>query len=222
MAVTVVKVGGSLLEDRRHLARLCLELERLARVHKILAVPGGSIFADVVRDVDRTVHLSNIAAHRMAILAMDQFGLLLSDIARRARPVHTLTLARKHMSRGILPILLPSRLVLRWDRVRPSWDVTSDSITAYVAELLHARRLILATDVDGIFTADPKVNRKAKLMKQVSISQLLRWNKRTSIDRFLPRMLGSGVDCYVVNGKHPDRVASILEGSAATYTRVTS
>jgi hypothetical protein len=222
MAVTVVKVGGSLIEDPRGLARLCLELEGLARVHKILAVPGGSIFADVVRDIDQTFHLSNVTAHRMAILAMDQFGLLLSDIARRARSVQTLTLARHHMIRGNLPILLPSRLLLRSDRVRPSWDVTSDSITAYVAELLRARRLILATDVDGIFTADPKVNRKAKLLKQVSISQLLRWNRRTSVDRFLPRMLGSGVECYIVNGKYPERVASILEGNMATYTRVTS
>lgn len=222
MAVTVVKVGGSLLEEPRSLARLCLELEALARAHKILVVPGGSVFADAVRDVDQKVQLSDIVAHKMAILAMDQFGLLLSDIARRARPVYTLTMACKRTRRGILAILLPSRLMVTRDEMKPSWDATSDSIAAYVAQLLHARRIILITDVDGIFTADPKVNPKAKLMKKISTSQLLRWNRRTSVDRFLPRMLESGVDCYVVNGKHPERVASILEGNTTIYTRVIS
>jgi len=222
MAVSVVKVGGSLFEERRSLVRLFIELEALARVHKILVVPGGGVFADTVREVDRRVHLSDIAAHEMAILAMDQYGLLLSDIARRARPVYGMTMASEHMRRGILAILLPSRLMLTRNEMRPSWDATSDSIAAFIAQHLHARRLILITDVDGIFTADPKVNPKAKLIKHVSASQLLRWNKRTSVDSFLPRVLQSGIDCYVVNGKHPERVESILKGTPATYTRVTT
>ena len=41
MVEAVVKVGGSLAEDPASLRSLCKELERLARKHRILVVPGG-------------------------------------------------------------------------------------------------------------------------------------------------------------------------------------
>ena len=76
----VLKVGGSLAEYPTSLERLCKELAIFAKDHKILVVPGGGRFADVVRGFDKTYCLSSIVAHKMAILAMDQFGLFLSDI----------------------------------------------------------------------------------------------------------------------------------------------
>ena len=76
----VLKVGGSLAEYPTSLKRLCRKLAVFAKDHKILIVPGGGTFADAVRDFDKTHGLSSTVAHKMAILAMDQFGLFLSDI----------------------------------------------------------------------------------------------------------------------------------------------
>jgi aspartokinase-like uncharacterized kinase len=43
-------------------------------------VPGGGEFADVVRCLDERFSLTCGVSHRMAILGMDQYGLLLSDL----------------------------------------------------------------------------------------------------------------------------------------------
>lgn len=221
MVEAVVKVGGSLAEDPASLRALCKELERLARKHRILVVPGGGRFADSVREIDYRVHLSDTIAHKMAILSMDQFGLLLSDILRNARMVYTLEEAKERSKAGTLSILLPSRLMFQEDPLEHSWEVTSDSIAAFIAGLLHAKRLILVTDVDGIFTYDPKEDPNARMVGKLSANELLDWNKRTSVDKFLPRiLLKTRLDCYVVSGKHPERIKAILKGEKTLCTQI--
>jgi len=218
-----VKVGGSLAEEPLKLKALCSELAILAESHRISIVPGGGKFADVVREFDRIFGLSDTIAHKMAILAMDQFGLFLSQITPRSGISYTLQGLKKISEAGFPAILLPSRLMFREDPLAHSWDVTSDSIAAYIASKLNARKVILVTDVDGIFTNDPKTDPTAKLISQISAAELSSWNMRTSVDRFLPRLLAKiGVDCYVVDGKRPERIKTILEDERAVCTRIVS
>ncbi len=216
----VLKVGGSLAEYPASLKKLCKELASFAKNYEILVVPGGGKFADVVRDFDKNYNLSNTMAHKMAILAMDQFGLFLSDITPSSYVSHSLEKVKKSLS-GTVPIFLPSRFIFRKDTLESSWNVTSDSITAYIAAMLHAEKLILVTDVDGIFTANPKKNLNAKLIAEVSVKQLLRWNKRTSVDQNLPKILSkTKLDCYVVSGRHPRRIRAVLEDRKSVYTHI--
>lgn len=217
----VIKIGGSLAEDLANLKTTCRELENLVKTHRILIVPGGGRFADSVRDLDQEIHLSDATAHKMAILAMDQFGLLLSDLMTGARVVYTLEGVKKLSKNGIPLIFLPSRLMFQKDPLEHSWDVTSDSIAAYVAGQLRAKKLILVTDVDGIFSGNPKVDSNARLEEELSVDELLKWDKRTSVDRFLPRMLmNARVSCYVVNGKYPERIRAILDDEKTVCTRI--
>jgi aspartokinase-like uncharacterized kinase len=76
---TVIKVGGGLLSQPGALDRIATALTAVGRHHRILVVPGGGPFADVVRDIDRCAGLSADAAHWMAILAMEQFAHLLAS-----------------------------------------------------------------------------------------------------------------------------------------------
>jgi hypothetical protein len=217
----VLKVGGSLAEYPASLRSLCKKLASLAKVHKILIVPGGGRFADIVRNFDKAYGLSNRVAHEIAVLAMDQFGLFLSDITPNSYVTYSLEKAKNSRS-GTLPIFLPSRLIFRKDPLEHSWDVTSDSIAAYIAGRLHAKKLILVTDVDGIFTENPKKSLDAKLIAEVSAKQLLGWNKRTSVDKTLPKiLLKTKLDCYVVNGKHPKRIKAVLEKQKSVCTHIT-
>ena len=217
----VLKVGGSLAEYLSILKRLCKELASFAEDHEILIVSGGGRFADAVRDFDETHGLSNTVAHKMAILTMDQFGLFLSDITPNSYVSYSLEKA-KSSPKGTLPIFLPSRFMFRKDPLEHNWDVTSDSIAAYIAGRLHAEKLVLVTDVDGIFTENPKKSLDAKLIAEVSAKQLLGWDKRTSVDITLPKLLlMTRVDCYVVNGRHPKRIKAVLEGQKSVYTHIT-
>ena len=217
----VLKVGGSLAEDPTSLRRLCQELSVLAEAYRILIVPGGGEFADTVRKIDKVYGLSNTAPHKMAILAMDQYGLFLSDITPNSIVCYALdevgNYAKEKMS-----IFLPSQHMFREDPLEHSWDVTSDTIAAYIADQVDAKKLILVTDVDGIFSEDPKKSQDSELIQEVSAEELQYWNKRTSVDKSLPKtLLQSNMDCYVVNGRYPERIRLILENKKTVCTHIT-
>jgi len=215
----VIKVGGSLAENPATLKALCTRLSEIAEKHSITVVPGGGKFADVVREFDQRYALSADISHRMAILGMDQFGLLLSRIIPNSCATYLLSDAVQFSEVKVVPIFLPSRLMFQDDQLEPSWDVTSDSIAAYVASRLNADKVILVTDVDGIFKSDPKKHSDAKLISRLSARELLALAQRTSVDRFLPKfLLKARLDCYVVNGAYPARIAAILEGQSTVCT----
>jgi aspartokinase-like uncharacterized kinase len=219
----VVKVGGSLAEEPEQLIALCAKLSALAEKYGLVVVPGGGRFADVVRDSDERFNLSSGVSHRMAILGMDQFGMLLAQITPNSCATYSLEDARQLAETEAAPIFLPSRLLFKKDPLKNSWDVTSDSIAAYVAGRLQAAKLVLVTDVDGIFTEDPKTSEDAVLMERVSPEELLKMNKRTSVDAFLAKLLAeSPVDCYVVNGSYPERVEAVLAGQQAKCTLIST
>jgi aspartokinase-like uncharacterized kinase len=219
----LIKIGGSLAEDPADLSALCNKLGKIAKKHRIVVVPGGGKFADVAREFDQQFALSSDISHRMAILGMDQFGLLLSQIIPNSCTTYLLNDAKQLSEIRTVPIFLPSRLMFQEDPLEHSWDVTSDSIAAYVASRLNADKVILVTDVDGIFTSDPKMHSDAKLINELSASELLKLIQRTSVDRFLPKLLlKTQMDCYVVNGAYPERIEAILAGQHAVYTLVKS
>jgi aspartokinase-like uncharacterized kinase len=219
----VIKVGGSVAENPERLRALCHKLSELAKKYAIIVVPGGGKFADAVREYDQHFALSSDVSHRMAILGMDQFGLLLSQIIPNSRVFRQLESAKELSEAKSVPIFLPSHLMFQADPLESSWDVTSDSIAAYVASRVNAGKVVLVTDVDGVFTSDPKKGSGAKLIERLSAKKLLTLNQRTSVDRYLPKLLlEAQIDCYVVNGKYPDRVEAVLAGQQTTCTLVSA
>jgi aspartokinase-like uncharacterized kinase len=219
----VIKVGGSLAENPPVLRELCKSLGAMGEKLRLVAIPGGGEFADVVREVDRRYALAPSTAHRMAILGMDQFGLLLSEFIPNSRAVYSLDEAKQLSELQKVPIFLPSKLMLQEDPLDASWDVTSDSIAAYIAHRLNADKLVLVTDVDGVFTSDPKSDLAARLIRELAATDLLTLNQRTSVDLFLPKLLlKKKLDCYVVNGTYPARIEAILNGEKTICTHITS
>jgi aspartokinase-like uncharacterized kinase len=217
--VTVIKIGGSLAEDPSTLVRLCKELVIVSKNRRLIVVPGGGKFADTVRYLYDKFTLSDEIAHRMAVLAMDQYGLLLKDMMKEAFLTYGLKDALRASKRGV-SIILTSKIMFSLDPLEHSWMITSDSISALVASLLKAERLILAKDVDGIFTEDPIKKSDVKMFERISASKLLK-ERYGCVDEFLARILiEKQLICYVVNGKHPDRVKSILDGRRDVYTKI--
>ncbi len=217
----VIKIGGSLADNPEALKELCAEVFRIAKKHAILVVPGGGKFADVVRELDSKFALTGAISHKMAILAMDQYGLLLSQVIPSCEALYSLKDAKLLSESGKVAVMLPSKLLFCDDSFEPSWDVTSDSIAAYIAVKVGASKLILVTDVDGIFTEDPKLHKDAVLLSKVLVNELQVLSRRTSVDKFLPEYLTKhSLECYVVNGQHPERVSQILSGNQTTYTQI--
>jgi aspartokinase-like uncharacterized kinase len=221
MGLVVVKVGGSLAMYPQSLRTLCKKLASLSKIHKLVVVPGGGEFADTVRNVDKRFSLSSGAAHRMAILGMDQYGLLLADLTSEFVAISEIDEVPKVMESGKVPVFLPSKLLFNQDPLENSWDVTSDSIALYIAAKLHSEKLVLATDVDGIFTSDPRKDRSARLNQRVTPSELSMNSQRSSVDKALPTsLLMHKISCYVVNGLFPERIEAILDGQDSVYTLI--
>ena len=219
----VVKVGGSLLAEPDALRSLCRALDRASKTWKMALVPGGGPFADEVRLQDKRLGLSAEPTHRMAILAMDQYGLLLCDLLNNAAPAATLRMAINLAGRKRLPVMLPSRFLSTLSSLRSSWDVTSDTIAASLAARLRAQRLILMTDVDGLFTKDPKKYSDAKLIPSISLEELSRTSTRTCVDKELPSQLRKHrLDTWIINGLHSERFDSLIREENLTATRITT
>jgi aspartokinase-like uncharacterized kinase len=142
---TVVKLGGAVLA-----AEPLAALSGIPRNGSTLIVPGGGPFADTVRAVDARLGLGDDAAHWAAILAMDQYAYALAALVHGATLVHEprdLPLADDTAN---LPVLAPYQWLRATDPLPHSWDVTSDSIAAWVAGAVGAERLLLLKPVsDG-------------------------------------------------------------------------
>lgn len=137
----VVKIGGSLL-GTPELARW-LEIFAKFSDGQVVIVPGGSLFADAVREAQNLTNASDAVAHKLAVIAMDQFGLLLAGLnPALATASSELEIAeRGWQHRGI--VWLPSKMVLADDTIPQNWQVTSDSLSAWLANKLGAQQLIL-------------------------------------------------------------------------------
>lgn len=137
----VVKVGGSLLGSP--------ELERWLKIFvkfsdgNIIIVPGGGVFADAVRESQRLSKISDACAHRLAVLAMDQFGLLLANMNPLLATASTEMEIDERTWQHRAIVWLPSKMVLADDTIPQSWDVSSDSLAAWLAQKLDAQHLIL-------------------------------------------------------------------------------
>jgi aspartokinase-like uncharacterized kinase len=113
--------------------------------------------------------------------------------------------------------------MIQENQLENCWDVTSDTIAAHISSILNSKKLILVTDVNGVFTQDPKKVSQAKLIEEISAKELLERKERTSVDKALPEtLLQAKLDCYVVNGNYPKRVKQILENKRTICTHITN
>jgi aspartokinase-like uncharacterized kinase len=210
--LTVVKVGGGLGRGAgdEALRALCRALGELGERHPLLVVPGGAWFADAVREADSRFALPATTSHHMAVLGMEQFGWLLSELIPGAARC-----AEARAAAGRTTVLLPGALPL--DRLPASWQVTSDSIAAWVAGEAGAGRLVLVKEVDGLFAEWPARGDPIARMTAAELAAL----RPAGVDEYLPTLLEAATfETWVINGRDPARLAELLEQGTTVGTRV--
>jgi aspartokinase-like uncharacterized kinase len=150
--LTIVKIGGSLLGS----PDLDVWLSAIrAWGGPAVIVPGGGSFADHVREEQTTLGFDDKTAHHMALLAMEQVAVLLASRCDGFVLAASPTEMMDAIARGKIAVWLPAAMVLAAADVPESWDVTSDSLAAWLAEALGATRLLVvkSRDVIGPVTA---------------------------------------------------------------------
>jgi len=208
-------VGGGLAREAGDgaLRALCAAVGEAGARHRLLVVPGGGDFAGAVRDHDRRFGLRPGTAHRMAILAMNQFGWALADLIPGAATCTELGPVRA----GAVSVLLPAALLEERDPLPPSWEVTSDSIAAWVAGAAGAARLVLVKPVPGLYREWPPADEP---VGELSVGELAAL-RPAGVDAFLATALrDAGVETWVIGGREPARLSELLDTGRTAGTRV--
>ncbi len=139
----VVKLGGSLYRADN----LRTWLAALAQTRPLVVVPGGGPFADTVRRAQARWGFDDASAHLMALLAMEQFGHLICGLQPGLVPAATTQQIGQALARGETPVWLPTAMAMADSAIEQSWQVTSDSLAAWLCGELGAKRLILVKSV---------------------------------------------------------------------------
>ncbi len=106
----------------------------------------------------------------------------------------------------------------------------NDTLAAIVAQSVKADKLILLSDIDGLYTADPHVDPNAKLIPEinkiddtilalagVSKSNLGTGGMVTKLEA-AKICLSCGCDMIITNGNDPDNLYAIMDGKSVGTT----
>jgi aspartokinase-like uncharacterized kinase len=188
----VVKIGGSVASAE--MAERWLEAIAESKA-RIVVVAGGGFFADAVREAQVRHGFSDDAAHDMAILAMQQTAHMLLDRDPHLAPARHLADFGMLLDEGKVPVWMPAELSQGAPDVSRSWDVTSDSLAAWLCGKLAVRDLVLVKSVE---------------CRPTDSFEAL--ERRCTVDMALRRMLPTGVGLHIAG---PGDLAGARDAFAA-------
>jgi len=143
--LTVVKLGGSYAFS----SNLKNWIDAIAAgAGRVVVAPGGGPFADAVRTAQARMGFDDRAAHRMALLAMDQYCYALANLRTELKLVASATAIRRVLLDGGVPVWSATRMVCAAKDIPWSWEVTSDSLAAWLAGRIGAKRVLLVKHVE--------------------------------------------------------------------------
>jgi len=244
---TVVKVGTSTLAystghlNIRHMEKLCRVMSDLKNAgHEMILVSSGAVGMGMGR-LALTERPADLVS-KQAVAAVGQCELMytydklfseynhtiaqillsaddVNDPSHRANFIATVN---RLIEMQVLPVINENDTV--------STDEfgigDNDTLAAIVSANAGAELLILLTDTDGLFTADPRTTPDAELIEHVDEItdeiELLGGNSGTKMGtggmatklRAAKIATGAGCDVVIANGKDPNVLYSIIEGKA--------
>ncbi len=169
MEKVVVSLGGSVLvpgdEDARHLRDLAALLRDVSSRIKLFVVTGGGRIARYYIETGRSLGITE--------RTLDEFGIAVTRLNARLlgaaldgranrQPATTYAQAAQFARR--FPIVLMAG-------TRPGH--TTDRVTASLGRFVRAARIVNATSVDGVYSADPKKNPDARLVARMRFEDLV-------------------------------------------------
>ena len=105
----------------------------------------------------------------------------------------------------------------------------NDTLAAIVAESVGADKLILLSDIDGLYTADPHTNPDAKLIEKVTLIDdallsIAGGSGKMGTGGMVTKLqaakicLDCGCDMVITNGNEPANLYAVLEGKCVGTT----
>ncbi|MEM3555856.1 MAG: UMP kinase [Candidatus Micrarchaeia archaeon] len=214
----VLSVGGSLINpgkpDFAFIKGLAALLKKLSKKHEIAVVCGGGAPAREQASAIRKLGGSEFLADETAVLCTRSNAMLLiAALGEDAYPV--VARSFREAAAGVSS----GKIVLMGGTIP---GITTDTDAALLAELLGARRIVNLSNVDGVYTADPRKERSARKIPQMSFSQLIQLasqhDERKAGTRFIFDVIAckiiarSKIETHFIYGKNLGDVEKAVEG----------
>jgi uridylate kinase len=169
MAVISISIGGSILvpgkPDLELVRALAAILARKARTHKLICVIGGGTLARDYIEPCRALGADESFLDEVGIAATRlNASVLLAALQGRAYHKVAFTL-----DEGVSALQHHNIVVM--GGTHPGH--TTDAVTVFMAEKARADRILITTNVDGVYTADPKTDPNATLLPNLTPERLV-------------------------------------------------
>lgn len=254
----ILKIGGSVITDKNgELAARTQEIDRLAEeiqtasVKSLIIVHGGGSFGhpsaqkyaikDGLKEDSQKIGFSE-THHVMTVLN----GLFMDSLIWHEVPAVSITPSSciitengriKHfedspirtlLKLGFIPVLYGDAVV---DSKLGFTILSGDQLVSSLAMRFNAERIVFGVDVDGLYDADPKVEKTAKMFRHLNPEELKEIQnklcKPTACDvtggmfgkvaELLPAV-EQGIPVTMVNASKPGYLCKALEGKAVEGT----
>ncbi|KAK0225089.1 glutamate 5-kinase [Armillaria nabsnona] len=242
----VIKLGtSSIVHEKTHqplLSTLSSVVETVVHLrsqgHRVVLVSSGAIGVGLQRmnipsrpkSLSGKQALAAIGQGRLIALWDDLFGhleqpiaqvlLTRGDIADRTRYLNAVNTFNELLSMGVVPIVNENDTV----SVSEIKFGDNDTLSAITSSMIHADYLFLLTDVDGLYTSNPRKDPDAKQIEVVtSISAIRSQVSTTTLGSSLGTggmetkiiaaeiATGAGVTTIITSSKHPENIFGIIE-----------
>jgi isopentenyl phosphate kinase len=255
---TVLKLGGSVITDKEKPATTNLEaIERLADEiaqanvpHLILVHGGGSFGHPIAKRYNLTEGYDSpeqVVGFSETHQAMTQLNSLVMEalishnvnavvvqpsscVVTKAGRIQSMEQKplKRMLKMGLVPVLYGDAVL---DSQKGFAILSGDQLVSSLATNLGASHIIIGGDVDGLYTADPKANKSARLIRQVTLEELkaqkhdIEGSRATDVTggmlgkmRELVPAIEQNIQALLVNATKPLRVYKALRGEEVIGT----
>jgi len=222
MKKIVISLGGSVLiseyENKTFIQNFTKLMKKTSENYKIYLVIGGGKTARNYIKVGRTLNLSEKKLDEIGIEITRVNASFLASILKfsNTKIPHT-TNEAKNMKN---PVVIMGGTT-------PGHS--TDMVAAELAEKTKSAKLIIATNVDGIYDKDPNKYKNAKQIKEISVKKLIdqygtEWEsagKNVVIDgpalKIIQRLK---IPTFVLNGKKLDQLEKAIDNNSFNGTKI--
>lgn len=247
MKRVVIKIGSNILADEKEgldtkrISSIASDIAELQNMgYDVVLVSSGAIAAGMrklgLKEKPKNIQLKQAAAavgQSSLMWAYEKsFGdyerkvaqvlLTRDDFSDRKRYINSKNTLLTLLSYGIVPIINENDTVAT-DEIKFG---DNDHLASLVAGLVDAERLIILSDVDGLFSADPKRSHKAVLIKTVEeitdeletmaggAGSIVGTGGMYSKILAAKRAVNNGITVNIINGKKSGLLISLLKGNS--------
>lgn len=212
----VMSLGGSILAGDLDPARFKTYAEAISKIaekHKLLLVVGGGVYARKYIEAARGIGADEVTGDFIGIdVTRINAKLLIAALGKKAYP-------EVPTNYNEAAIAAESDKIVVMGGVLPGQ--TTDAVSAALSEYLGADLFLIPTSVDGIYSADPNVDKNAVKYKTLTGSELVKMSGETSlkagskspIDPIACKLIErGGIRTIVLDGRDPKTLMKIIEG----------